>query len=187
MRLAIVIVLLLAAPTAYFLCIYGKNSVIAEMISASRANDVAAFGNRVDWEAVRAFLKEDLGRQKQAPHASAVGPAAAKVSGIVDYYVRPENIPVLYHYHDTLFAEVREEDFILSSGYVFPLGFDVTLAYPASNPLNLGMPKLMHERLRARFVFGLDGLTWKIREMHVPLMMVPSQERALPRPDKAAE
>lgn len=166
------------------MCIYGKDTVIAEMIAASRANDAAAFDGRVSWEAVRAFLKEDIARQKQAPQASAIGPAAAKVGSIVDYYIRPENIPVLYHYHDTLFAHVREEDFIVSSGYVFPLGFDVTLAYPASNPLNLGMPKLMHDRLRARFVFGLDGLTWKIREMHVPLMMVPSQERALPQPGK---
>lgn len=184
MRLAIVILILLTAPTAYFLCIYGKNSVIAEMTAASRANDAAAFGDRVDWEAVRAFLKADIGRQKQVPHAGAVGPPAAKVGGIVDHYIRPENVPVLFHYHDNLFPGVREEDFILSSGFAFPFGFDVTLAYPASNPLNLGMPKLMHERLRARFVFGLDGLTWKIREMHVPLMMVPSQERALPRPGK---
>lgn len=168
------------APSVYFFCVYGKNTVIPDMIAASRANDVEAFVNRVDWQSARAFLKQDIARQKQAPHASAIGPAASKVGGIVDHYVRPESIPAVFHLHDTLFPGVREEDFIVSSGYVFPLGFDVTLAYPASNPLNLGMPKLMHERLRARFVFGLDGMTWKIKEMHVPLMMVPSQERPLP-------
>lgn len=182
LRLALVIAVLLCLPSGYFVYIYGKSAVTEELIAASRRDDAEAFAARVDWEGLRAFLKEDIAAQKKqlGPQRSAAGPAPANIAKVVDHYVRPENIPVAYYYHAELFPQVKEEDFISASGFAPPFGFYVTLAYPKSDPLRLGMPALMHERFRARLVFRLDGFTWKISELHLPLYMVPSDAHPLP-------
>ena len=155
--------------------IHSKNAVVGEIIAASRRGDVAGFAARVDWVPLRAFLKQDLTAQKKSlgAYGEAMGPPLSRIEKVVDYYVQPENIDIAYYYHEELFPQVKEEDFIDSTGYAFPFGFQVTLGFPKDVSVE-DVPQVMKDRMKARFVFRLNGLTWKIKEMHVPLFMVPA-------------
>jgi hypothetical protein len=159
-----------------FFYVHSKNAVMAEVIAASRHNDVAAFARRVDWEGLRAALKTEIAEKKASSgeYGRSTGPDVPQIGKIVDYYVQPENIAVLYHEHAEIFPQAKEEDFIDNTGYFFPFGFQITLGYPKSVPAH-DMAKVMQDRLKVTLIFQLQGLTWKLRRMDVPLFMVPRQ------------
>jgi hypothetical protein len=174
MRVAIgssILALLLIAIGTFF---YSKTVVIQEMIDAARLNDAQAIAARFDWPAVREYMKKTLVENKKATAMFGdVGPPAAQIPAIVDYYMQPENIDIAFYLHQQLFPTVKEEDFIDSTGYVFPFGFRITLGVPQNLANANDIPQIMRDRLKVTFVFRLDGMTWKIKEMRVPLLMVP--------------
>lgn len=176
-RLAIILVLLLLAPAGYFTIEYAREKVLAELIDASRRDDVAAMATRVDWDALRAFLKEDIAAQKRSvgPQGEAIGPPQAQIDAVVDYYVQPENIDILYYRHDVHFPGVPEEDFIGATGYAAPFGFSVTLVYPKNAAVGDPILAAVRDRIRVTLVFGLDGLTWKVKKLQVPVYLSPTK------------
>jgi hypothetical protein len=172
---------LLALVVAGFCYVHSKSAVIDELIAASRRADVAAFSSRVDWEVLRANIKQDLAAQKKnmGEMGASMGPAAGQIDKVVDYFVQPENIDIAFYLHTEMFPQVKEEDFIDSTGYAFPFGFYVTLGLPKGGGNN-DIPQMLRDRLKVRVVFRLDGLTWKMREMHVPLFMTPAHAYDVP-------
>ncbi|HYD18705.1 MAG TPA: hypothetical protein VEF76_09520 [Patescibacteria group bacterium] len=184
LRFVQAILALLLAPAVYFLTIEAKSRVVEELIAASRRNDAAAFAARIDWDAVKNRLKDDLhDARKGGIFTANFGPSEAQIVPVVEHYIRPENVPVVFYFRDKLFKGVPEEDFIESTGFAPPFGFFVTLAYPKTGPGAVsGDMRALRDRLQVRFVFRLSGMTWKVREMHVPLFMVPSQPGPLPDP-----
>ena len=177
-RIALIAVLFLIAPAFYFFYEYSRSAVIDDLVAASQRNDVAAFAERVDWDELRAFLKADLAAQKKSPLGSSFGPELSQIDKVVDYYVQPENIDIAFYYHDDVFTGVPERDFIVAEGLSPPFGFYMTLGFPKS--IDAKEVPASKDRLKARFVFGLDGLTWKIKEMHVPIFMVPRHVYSTP-------
>jgi len=175
------------APVSWFLGDYVRESVIEEMITASQNNDVAAMANRFAWDDLRVWLKEDIAEAKRnlGANGAMLGPTPSKINEVVDYYVQPENIDIVYYYHDLLFPNLKEEDFIQSTGYYPPFGFYVTLGYPEEVTTgNAALLPVMRDRIKARFVFGLDGLTWRVKQMHVPIFMVPKNTYPQPAVDR---
>ena len=177
-RLALIIALFLLTPAVYFFYDYSRDAVIDELVAASQKNDVTVFAARVDWEALRGFLKNDLAAQKRSPLGSSFGPDLSQIDKVVDYYVQPENIDIAFYYHEDVFTGIPERDFIVAEGFAPPFGFSMTLGFPKS--VDAKEIPAAKDRLKARFVFRLDGLTWKIKEMHVPIFMVPRHVYSTP-------
>ncbi len=181
LRYVLIILFLMLAPIAYFVTVTSKNGVVAEMIEASKRDDAAAISARVNWQALRNFVKDDITQAKKANiYFANMGPTLTQIGPVVDHYLRAENVPLLFYLHDKMFKGTPEEAFIESTGFAPPFGFYVRLAYPTVGPGNPA-PEIrgLRDRLQVRFVFRLDGTTWRITEMHVPLYMVPSQPNAL--------
>ncbi len=182
LRIALVVLLLLGIAAAGGAYSVGKKSVVEGLIEASRRDDAQAFDDRIDWETLRENLKEGIAGQKKGmgTFAGNIGPELSQIPAIVDHYIQLRNIPALFYYHGQIFKDVKEEAFIESTGFAAPYGFYVTLAYPLGATQGGDMAAAMRQRLKVRVVFGLSGLTWKIRDMHVPLYMVPTQATPIP-------
>lgn len=167
---------ILSSSTFYFLN-YTKDRVIDEVVAAADRHDVNAASARVDWEDLRAQLKASIAEQKKqlAQYSANIGPNENQIGPVVDYYVQPENIGILYHYHDVLFPKVPVRDFIDSASYYPPFGFQVTFGYPKNRPVSDPSLALLKDRIKVRAVFTLDGFTWKISQLHVPVVLVPRQ------------
>lgn len=176
---AIMIVFNLTAGVVYF---FSKDRVIEEVIAAARDRNATALSARIDWEDLRVFLKTDITKMKNVlgSKGASVGPALSQVDAVVDYYARAENLGLLFHYRDLLFPKLPEEAFIESTGFFPPYGFHVVLTYPEGGPALGDMGALMKDRLKARAVFRLDGLTWKVSELHLPIFLVPRQSFSTP-------
>lgn len=159
---------------------YSKSAVIDELIADSRRGDVAAADARFDWPELRAYMKENMVAVRKATAMfGEVGPSESQIPGIVDYYVQPENIGIAFYLHTELFPQIKEEDFIDSTGYAFPFGFQMTLGVP-KNISQDEIPQGLRDKAKVRLVFRLDGLTWKVKEMHVPPFMVPTRVYDVP-------
>lgn len=181
LRIAVAIIIFfnLSATAVYF---FSKDRVIEEAVAAARARDATALSARIDWEGLRVFLKKDITKMKNVlgSKGASVGPALSQVNAVVDYYAQADNLGLLFHYRDLLFPTLPEEAFIESTGFFPPYGFYVVLSYPDGGPALGDMGALMKDRLKARAVFRLDGLTWKVSELHLPIFLVPRQSFSVP-------
>ena len=173
----LIFVLILLSPLVYYFYTTSRDAAIAEMIGASENNDVAAMAQRFDWDTLRAQMKEDITAQKKAAasYGDLMGPTLGRVDEVVDYYVQPENIELAYYYHEQLFPEAPEDAFIYEITYQPPFGFGVLLGYPQHSSVPGAENPILRERIKARFIFGLDGFTWKVQDIDTPLFMVPKK------------
>lgn len=164
------------ATIVYF---YSKDKVIDEMIDAAHRADVAAFSSRIDWPGAREYAKTDLAKQKGGLGGDQMGPAKGDIPRVVDYYMQPANLDIIFYLREELFPNIPEKDFIQSVSYSPPYGFTVTVGLPK----NVGggeIPEGMRSRIKAWATFRLDGLTWKMREFTVPLFIVPPHVYSTP-------
>lgn len=187
MRGIIVILIVAAMSAAAGIFWYASaRSVPAEVIAAMEQGDVAGLAARVDFDALRAFLKEDLRAKKndKSPIGSltaGAGPSMDKIDSVVDYYVQPENIPIIYAMRDSAARDIPVEKFVVSRGYVAPYGFSLTFGAPPE--LLKDGARAIADRYRVTVVFTLSGGAWKITEMRVPLYMVPQFTYSQPAVD----
>ena len=174
--------LLIVLPAAVWF--YSQKSVEAEVIAAIERNDVSALAARVDFDKLRAFLKEDLRTKKadKSPIGSlyaSSGPSVENIDKVVDYYVQPENIEILYYLRQSTFEDIPVERFIVKRGFSPVYGFTMTFGLPPE-AMKDGAARMAAERFQVRIVFRLSGLTWKVAELHAPLFMVPEHVYSQP-------
>ena len=175
LRIVAILLLLATIPAVAYLYTHSRDAVITEFVRASQNNDVNAMASRIDFASVRASLKEDLKHQKAPGLFSAPGgPALDSIDRVIDYYVQPENIAILYYYYDMTFEGVAETQFIRDKSFTPIFGFQITLGMPDTATKSDAMVSSMRDRLKTTLVFGLDGLTWKLKEMYIPAFMVPA-------------
>lgn len=183
---ALIILALVAAfvtiPAAVWL--YGQKSVEAELVAALERNDPAAVAVRVDFDKLRAFLKQDLLAKKndKSPIGSLYarsGPDIHNIDKVVDYYAQPENIAILTYMRNSTFPDIPVGTFIVSRGYAPLYGFSMTFGLPPEALKDSAM-RAAAERFQVRAVFRLSGLTWKLAELHAPLFMVPEHTYSQP-------
>ncbi|MEZ0223804.1 MAG: hypothetical protein ACAH83_04560 [Alphaproteobacteria bacterium] len=152
--------------------VFSKSKVVDEMIDAAHRADVAAFSSRIDWAGAREYAKADLAKQKGGIGGDQMGPAKTEIPPVVDYYMQPANLDILFYLREELFPNIPEKDFIQSISYSPPYGFTVTVGLPKT--VGGGeIPEALRGRIKTWATFRLDGLTWKLREFTVPLFMVP--------------
>ncbi|MGM0422185.1 MAG: hypothetical protein ACQEQL_03700 [Pseudomonadota bacterium] len=175
-------VLIIIGPLTWYFYESSKEDVVAEMIAASENEDVEAMAARFKWDELRVQLKENIRARKAAlgSYGTSIGPAVSQIDDIVDYYVQPENIELAYYYHNELFPDVPENAFIREIAYAPPFGFSILMGFPTEVDTGLSVDPMLQDRLRARFIFRLDGLTWKVHEINIPIYIVP--RRAYDRP-----
>lgn len=168
---------LVFGPTLYYLYHSSTEDLVQELITASQKNDISAMADRFSWAETREATADDIKSKKRVlgSYGRSIGPPLGKIDDIVEYYIRPENIKIAYDYHDRILKNIDEEEFIRSMGFVAPWGFEVTLGYPLNYEGELEIDPVLKEQLKATFVFRLDGLTWKVHEIQLPIFMVPHQ------------
>ena len=168
--------LLISLPASVLL--YSQKKVEAEVVAAVSQGDVNALAARVDFDKLRAFLKQDLHAKKadKSPIGSALansGPSAANIDKVVDYYVQPDNIAILYYLYESTFEQIPVDRFIVKRGFSPLYGFSMTFGLPPEAVQQTGAAQAAADRFQVRAVFRLSGLTWKVAELHAPLFMVP--------------
>jgi len=170
-------ILLIIGPISWYFYDSSKDDVVAEMIAASQNEDVEAMAARFKWDDLQNQLKDDIKAKKAAlgSYGTAIGPSVSRVDDIVEYYVQPQHIELAYYYHNKLFPKVPESAFIREVAYAPPFGFSILLGYPTEITTGPAIDPMLKDRLEARFVFRLDGLTWKVHEIKLPIYMVPRQ------------
>lgn len=169
-------IVVLSLPAGYYAYDSSQKAVIAEMVAAAQQSNVSAMAARVDWESLRSYLKTDIDDQKRflGPRGAMVGPAQGDIARVVDYYVQPQNIDILFYQRLRLFPGVAVEAFIERVIFAPPFGFKVTLIYPKGAATSDPVMALMRDRVKVDIVYRLDKtLTWKIKEMGVPIYLVP--------------
>lgn len=154
-----------------------KDRIVEELAQAARDQDMEAFQSRLDFGALRSFLKSDLKKKSKAVRGGSVkvpiGPEPDKVSELVDFYVQPERIGLLFGLKDKIFPDADPQDFVWDVSFYGPFAFAVTVGYPTKK----GQQTLFSERMSTvTFVFKGHGWVWKAKEMHVPLFMVPIEQ-----------
>lgn len=157
-----------------------KDRIAEELIAAVEAKDMETIEKRVDFGAIRSYLKADLGKKSRAVRSGQVnmgiGPVPDKVDEIVEYYVQPEMVAYLLDKRLEIFPDFAAKDFVYTVGFQSPLSFHITVGYPK----NEGSITTLTDKMTAiRFIFkaqgGLFGLRWQAKEMDVPLFMVPPE------------
>lgn len=151
-----------------------KDRIVDELVEAARADDAQALRDRLDFRALRSFLKSDLKKKSKAVRGGSVtipiGPEPDKIDEIVDFYIQPERIDLLLALKPKIFPDADPQDFVWDVDFRGPFSFAVTVGYPAEDE----QQTLYSERMSTvKFVFKGHGWKWRAKEMHVPLFMVP--------------
>jgi hypothetical protein len=139
-----------------------KRAVVADLADATRQGNIHALNEHTDWQSVRDWLKKDLKAR----------PAAAqndKVDNLVDYYVRPENLPNLLYFYNTIGGHVSPEAFVRDIRFSGITQITVEMAAPPQ----FDKP-WMNKLEPVRAVFELDGLEWKLKRITAPDYLIPA-------------
>ena len=176
------IVLIIIGPTLYFIYDTSKDRVISELIEATVNKDQTTLSNRFNWDVVRQNTIDDLKSEKAAlgNYGSAIGPPKSKIDEIVNYYIQPQNIELAYYYHEKIFDDLDPNAFIRDISFKAPWGFSITLGYPIEFEGKHHVDPVLKQQLKTRFVFRLDGMTWKIDTLEIPIFMIPHQTYSRP-------
>lgn len=172
---------------------FTKTAVIDEIMQNAANDNAEELQKRIDFPALRRNLKDHLKAQKNAIQKIGIGnldggTARSNIDGVVDYYVQPENIKVLLALKDRHFGNTNVNAFLYDTDWVSPfspLTWQAVFGLPVASMGQSDDPRAAlvnraRSSLQVKFVFKLDGLTWRVREMHVPLLLVP--ERPYNRP-----
>jgi len=154
-----------------------RQAVVDNLLIAASAEDSEKIEERIDWNKLRNFVRKDLIQKSNAVRAGGqgipIGPTTDKIPELVDYYIQPEKIGMAFRLRKAVFPEHAPSDFLRRVSFDGPFAFDVSVGYPQTSGDEILQPTFTEQMSMVRFVFRLQGWTWKIEEMHVPLFMVP--------------
>lgn len=175
-----------------------------EVRHALKTGDQATLEQRVNWPSVRASLHQSLGETQQVinelteaagvPKPSlwrrVVAATVPMLSGtVIDSYVTPAGAPQLYAWRQTWREKVRpaiglSEPPMALAGTAFEgTAFDKVLsmlrrvdraAFTGPTRIELEVRDRYVETRRYRAVMELQGLSWKLTEVHVLAVPVPT-------------
>ena len=168
-------ILIIVGPLTYFLYTSSKDAVIDELIMAANTKNAEVMAERIHWDVVRQNTIDDLKSKKatMGSYGTLIGPPKDKIDEIINYYIQRPNIELAYYYHEKLFDNLDPNAFIRDIAFAAPFGFSVTLGYPIEYEGEYQVDPALKQQLKTRFVFKLDGLTWRIQEINIPIFMVP--------------
>lgn len=138
-----------------------KRAVISDLASAAKSGNIYELKNKTDWASVRDWMKRDL-KQRAAIEQN------AKVDKLVDYYVRPENLPSLLYFYNANAKGVSPEAFVRDVRFSGITQITIEMAAPPQfdKPWMNGLQPV-------RAVFELDGMEWKLKRINAPDYLIP--------------
>lgn len=176
-----------------------------EVREALKAGNTATLEKRVDWPSVRASLRQSFGETQQViteltdaagvPKPGfwqrVVAATVPMLSGtVIDNYVTPQAAPQLYAWRQTWRETVRpsiglaEPKMVLAGTLLEGTAVDKVLTllkrvdraiYTGPTRIELEIRDRYVETRQYRAVMELQGLTWKLTEVHV--LSVPTQPK----------
>lgn len=174
------------SPLLSYGVIYSKDRIVENVLAMADRGDAAGIEALVDWEALCAQLKQSIALQKKhlGTYNTHIGPADNMVAPVVDYYVQPGNLAVLFYLRDQFFAGVPAKSFLQSVGYYPPFGFHMTFGYPKGiAPRGEAVTALLQDRVKVRVIFQLTPFKWRLMALEVPIYLVPAQTYDQPLPE----
>ncbi|MDB5478022.1 MAG: hypothetical protein JWM96_517 [Alphaproteobacteria bacterium] len=144
-----------------------RNQVIREFATAAREGNMYVLSANTDWDSVRDGLKRDL--KERAASSDTLPRDEAALDELVDYYVRPQNLPSLLYYYNANAAHINPADFVR----------DVSLSGITQFTVEIGAPPQfdkpwLNNLEPVRATFALDGLNWKLKQIHAPDYLIPA-------------
>lgn len=110
------------------------------------------------------------------------GPSEENIDEVVDYYVQPDNLPVLMALKDKRFRAFNPDDFVQNVGFASPFSWTVSFGLPSGRVSEVSdainnpeMVSKVQSVMQVTLVFELDGMTWRVTQIRVPLFMVPKR------------
>lgn len=159
-----------------------RGTAIDDLKEATRKADIEQFSKRINWEDTRAFTLADIiSKKEKQPHNIDIGPSLSRAAEIVEFYIQNDNIALLYFFKDKLFPDLSEDRFIWDTGFYGLNGFYVTIGYPLGYiPEGWQQEPPLSRVLRVQVLFELQGLSWRVVGLKVPLFMVPRKTFDIP-------
>lgn len=151
---------------------FTRQHVVYTVTSAAKKGDIHSLKTRTDWAELRAWMKKDLRSRTQtiAAKSSGYDMSEKAVDDLVDYYVQPANLPSLIYFQSQLAKDIDVEDFVRSVRFTGMKEMTMEISFPPQED----KPWVNYlEPVRA--VFQLDNMTWKLKQLHTPLYLVPTK------------
>jgi hypothetical protein len=174
--ITLAVLMLLAIPLGaakYYNEQYVQNTVA----DSARNYSIADIRERTDWDALRAWLKQDLRKRTHnyIAQSSGFNLDDQEISDLVDFYVQPVNLPLLFYYHTQRAADTDPGSFIRSTKMISPTRMQMELNYPVkddSAEWKKNLPPLVAE-------FKFKEMSWKLTKLHTPLHLLPKKAPSL--------
>jgi len=150
--------------------ILAREHVSAKLIKATKTGDIATIDHLTDWAALRDWLKEDLKHRADSAIAKSTGHALSdeKIDKLVDFYIRPDNIPSLFFFQKEVAPNVNPADFIRDVTFDGVSRMVVTIAFPPQED-----KPWINSLEPVRAIFELENMEWKLVELHTPFYLLP--------------
>lgn len=150
--------------------ILAREHVSAKLVQATRTGDIATIERLTDWDSLRDWLKNDLKERADTAVAKSTGHALSdeEINNLVDFYIRPGNIPSLFYFQRELAPNVSPDKFIRDVKFDGVDRMIMTIAFPPQ-PDKPWITSL--EPVRA--IFQLENIEWKLVELHTPFYLLP--------------
>lgn len=155
-----------------------KQRIIDDISIAVTSGNIHMLVKNTDWESVRHHMKRDL--QHRSRHNVSLPQKPHELSALVDYYIRPENVPVLFEAYRRKASHMNVRDFVRRS--YFSGLTEVTLEL--ASPPQFDKPWL-NRQPPVRAVFKLRGMGWTLHHIDAPDYLIPTQALALKKSDHA--
>jgi len=147
-----------------------KRRLLHELSVAATTSNIHAFVSGTDWQSIRDTLRQDL---KQRATTSASLPQQAKtIDRLVDYYVRPESVPMLLAFYQKNAGTIRPEAFMRHPRFtgLAEITMDIVM------PPQFDKPWLNNlEPVHAVFALDVADLGWKLKKIDAPDYLIPTR------------
>lgn len=146
-----------------------KRQLIHDFAQAAKQGNIYALKLHTDWASVKENLKDDLLHRAHKP-ASDLPKDAGAVNELVEYYVRPDNLPQLLSAYRNMAGPVSPDAFVRDARLSGIREITVELGIPPQ----LDKPWLNNlEPVRA--VFALNRKGWVLKKVIAPDYLIPSK------------
>ena len=146
-----------------------KRSLINDFATATQNGDIYRLSSTLDWNSVRAHLKQDILSDNVRSEHAGLPTQPEAVNELVNYYVRPENVPMLISMYKNGARDIDPKAFIQEVN--FSGWREITMHIAA--PPQFQQPWI--NRLKpVEVIMTLETSGWKIKRIRPPEYLIPT-------------
>lgn len=147
-----------------------KRNVVERLANATQRGDIHVLNTAIDWDSVRNNLRKDLLERTIQAHEANLPTQPEAVDELVNYYVRPGNLPMLLNlYKEGAASRIDPRDFVRDAHFS---GIrEITLNVSAPPQLEKPWINKLHP---IEMVMSLEPSGWKVKRIRPPEYMIPT-------------